>query len=137
MWGTAARTSTRTGTTSAGWPAAGFDDQDSEQSANLAVCQRDPGGRGSVALQVHFSWAPDDNTALAIAHDQWRHGVITAPELWDIEQPEEFDRRSDTATRLAMSSSSSATSTSGFLSGPAMRPQAIAGASGSRTILAA
>lgn len=60
---------------------------------------RDAGGRGPVAVQAHFSWAPTDDEALDIAHDQWRHGVITPPELWEIETPEEFDRRSAHATR--------------------------------------
>ncbi len=60
---------------------------------------RDAGGRGPVAVQAHFSWARTDEEALDIAHDQWRHGVITPPELWDIEAPEEFDRRSAHATR--------------------------------------
>ena len=32
------------------------------------------GGRKPVAVQVHLSWAEDEETALAIAHDQWRDG---------------------------------------------------------------
>jgi probable non-F420 flavinoid oxidoreductase len=50
------------------------------------------GGEGKpVAVQVHVSWAEDDATALAIAHDQWRSGVL-GPELaWDLELPAQFD----------------------------------------------
>lgn len=59
---------------------------------------RDAGGRGQISLQVHLSWAPHEHEALAIAHEQWRHAVISPPELWDIAQPAEFDRRSDHAT---------------------------------------
>ncbi|QNO38211.1 TIGR03885 family FMN-dependent LLM class oxidoreductase [Protaetiibacter sp. SSC-01] len=63
----------------------------------VIAAYRDAGGRGPVALQVHYSWAETDDEALAIAHDQWRHGILTPPALWDIATPEEFDRRSDHA----------------------------------------
>ena len=36
------------------------------------------GGRKPVAVQVHLSWAEDEETALAIAHDQWRDGEPSA-----------------------------------------------------------
>jgi probable non-F420 flavinoid oxidoreductase len=50
------------------------------------------GGDGKpLALQVHVSWAPDEDEALAIAHDQWRTNVFEAPLCWDIATPEEFD----------------------------------------------
>lgn len=49
------------------------------------------GGRGPAVLQVHISLAPTDAEALAIAKDQWRNGLVTPPECWDIEQPEAFD----------------------------------------------
>ena len=52
---------------------------------------RDHGGRGPTVLQVHVSLAPTDAEALAIAKDQWRNGLVSPPECWDIEQPEEFD----------------------------------------------
>jgi alkanesulfonate monooxygenase SsuD/methylene tetrahydromethanopterin reductase-like flavin-dependent oxidoreductase (luciferase family) len=53
---------------------------------------RDGGGeRKPVAVQVHLSWAEDDDTALAIAYDQWRTNVF-GPELaWDLELPAQFD----------------------------------------------
>jgi hypothetical protein len=36
----------------------------------------DIGGRGKLHLQVHLSWAPDEDAALAIRHDQWRSNVF-------------------------------------------------------------
>jgi probable non-F420 flavinoid oxidoreductase len=58
---------------------------------------RDGGGeRKPVAVQVHLSWAEDDDTALAIAHDQWRTNVF-GPELaWDLELPAQFDEAART-----------------------------------------
>jgi probable non-F420 flavinoid oxidoreductase len=49
------------------------------------------GGTGPVALQVHVSWAADDATASAIAHDQWRTNVFSPPLCWDVETVEVFD----------------------------------------------
>ena len=53
---------------------------------------RDSGGAAKpVAVQVHLSWADDDDTALAVAHDQWRNCVF-GPELaWNLELPAQFD----------------------------------------------
>ena len=44
-----------------------------------------------VALQVHVSWAPSDDEALRIAHDQWRTNVFSPPLCWDLATVEEFD----------------------------------------------
>lgn len=55
---------------------------------------RDAGGAGTVALQVHVSYAPTDEEALAIAHDQWRTNVFAAPVCWDLDTPEAFDEAS-------------------------------------------
>jgi probable non-F420 flavinoid oxidoreductase len=71
---------------------------------------RDGGGTAKpVAVQVHLSWAEDDATALAVAHDQWRNCVF-GPELdWNLESPEQFDeagrwvRPDDVATGLFVS----------------------------------
>jgi probable non-F420 flavinoid oxidoreductase len=53
---------------------------------------REGGGEHKpVAVQVHLSWAQDEETALAIAHDQWRTNVF-GPELaWNLELPVQFD----------------------------------------------
>jgi probable non-F420 flavinoid oxidoreductase len=59
---------------------------------------REGGGEGKpVSVQVHLSWAEDEDTALAIAHDQWRTSAL-GPELaWNLELPAQFDE----ATRFA------------------------------------
>ena len=53
---------------------------------------RSNGGEGKpVALQVHLSWAPDEDEALRIAHDQWRTNVFSPPLCWDLATVEQFD----------------------------------------------
>ena len=59
---------------------------------------RDAGGRGPARLQVHLSWAPTDDEALAIAHDQWRSNVHGPPVSWDTETVEAFDTMAQTVT---------------------------------------
>src|ERR687896_558927 len=50
------------------------------------------GGAGKpAALQVHLSWAPTDDEALRIAHEQWRTNVFSPPLCWDIATVEQFD----------------------------------------------
>jgi probable non-F420 flavinoid oxidoreductase len=58
---------------------------------DLLSAYREAGGRGRAALQVHLSWAPTEEEAEAIAHDQWRSNVFGAPVSWDTETPEAFD----------------------------------------------
>jgi probable non-F420 flavinoid oxidoreductase len=53
---------------------------------------REGGGEGKpVRLQVHLSWAEDEEEALRIAHDQWRTNVFGPPLSWDLETVEQFD----------------------------------------------
>jgi hypothetical protein len=59
---------------------------------------RDAGGRGAARLQVHLSWAPTHDEALAIAHDQWRSNVHGPPVAWDTETVEAFDTMARTIT---------------------------------------
>src|ERR687895_661677 len=49
------------------------------------------GGSKRVCLQVHVSWAPDEEEALAIAHDQWRTNVFGSELAWNLETPPQFD----------------------------------------------
>jgi len=50
------------------------------------------GGAGKpAALQVHLSWANDEDEALVIAYDQWRSNVFGPPLSWDVATVEEFD----------------------------------------------
>jgi len=52
---------------------------------------RSAGGRGPLVLQVHLSYAGDDGSALAIAHQQWRTNVFAPPLCWDVDSVETFD----------------------------------------------
>jgi probable non-F420 flavinoid oxidoreductase len=63
------------------------------------------GGRKPVAVQVHLSWAEDEETALAIAHDQWRTGTIVGDLAWDLELPAEFDEATKNSRLEAVSAS--------------------------------
>jgi probable non-F420 flavinoid oxidoreductase len=52
---------------------------------------REAGGRGPARLQVHLSWAPTEEEAVAVARDQWRNNVFGPPVCWDLETVEAFD----------------------------------------------
>jgi probable non-F420 flavinoid oxidoreductase len=53
---------------------------------------RENGGEGKrMAVQVHLSWAPDEDSALEIAHHQWRTNVFAPPLCWDLATVEQFD----------------------------------------------
>jgi probable non-F420 flavinoid oxidoreductase len=53
---------------------------------------RAAGGVGRLRLQVHLSYAPDEDEALRIAHDQWRTNVFAPPLCWDLELVQHFDQ---------------------------------------------
>ncbi len=61
----------------------------------VLAAYRDAGGRGPAAVQVHLSWAPDEQTALGAAHDQWRSNVFPPPGCWDLSTPAHFDAAAD------------------------------------------
>jgi probable non-F420 flavinoid oxidoreductase len=53
---------------------------------------REGGGEGKpLCLQVHLSWAADDDTALAVAYDQWRTNVFDSTVAFELELPEQFE----------------------------------------------
>ncbi|RDI35245.1 TIGR03885 family FMN-dependent LLM class oxidoreductase [Lentzea flaviverrucosa] len=62
-----------------------------ERLREVAGAYRDAGGKGKLHLQMHLSWAEDEETAIAIAHDQWRSNVFQPPVCWDLELAEHFD----------------------------------------------
>ncbi|GGS78361.1 LLM class F420-dependent oxidoreductase [Planobispora rosea] len=62
-----------------------------ETLRQMVEAYRGAGGRGRLALQVHLSWAEDDDKALAIAHDQWRSNTFRPPVCWDLDTAELFD----------------------------------------------
>jgi len=57
---------------------------------------RSAGGSGPLAIQVHLSYAPTLDEARAIAYDQWRHGPLSPPVVWDLDHAEAFDAASQT-----------------------------------------
>jgi probable non-F420 flavinoid oxidoreductase len=53
---------------------------------------RGNGGEGKpLYLQVHLSWAADEQEAMAVAHDQWRTNVFDPMVAMDLELPEQFE----------------------------------------------
>jgi probable non-F420 flavinoid oxidoreductase len=52
---------------------------------------REAGGQGPLAVQIHLSYAPTKENALAIAYDQWRTNTFAPPVCWDLETVEAFD----------------------------------------------
>jgi probable non-F420 flavinoid oxidoreductase len=66
-----------------------------EHLRQMIDAYRDAGGRGKLRLQVHVSWAPDEQEAMAIAREQWRSNVFPPPACWDIDTAEVFDAVSE------------------------------------------
>jgi probable non-F420 flavinoid oxidoreductase len=77
-----------------------------ETLAAVVDAYRGAGGRGPMALQVHLSWAPHEDEALAVAHEQWGANAYGPPLSWDLETSEHFealmDKRSPGAVREAV-----------------------------------
>jgi probable non-F420 flavinoid oxidoreductase len=69
-----------------------------EHLRQMAEAYRDAGGRGKLYLQVHLSWAHDDETAARIAYEQWRSNVFPPPVCWDLELIDHFDAISERVT---------------------------------------
>lgn len=65
--------------------------QPADKLRRVLDAYRDAGGRGPARLQIHLSWAPTEDEASAIAHDQWRTNVFDPPVCWDTETVEAFD----------------------------------------------
>jgi probable non-F420 flavinoid oxidoreductase len=66
--------------------------QPADKLERMIAAFRENGGAGKrLAVQVHLSWAPDDDSALEIAHDQWRTNVFAPPLCWDLATVEQFD----------------------------------------------
>lgn len=65
--------------------------QPADTLRRVVEAYRGAGGRGPLALQVHLSWAPTEEEALAIAHDQWRTNIFTPVLTWDLRSAAAFD----------------------------------------------
>lgn len=70
----------------AGWGADGVAtiNQPIDHLRRLIDAYREAGGDGELYLQVHLSWAPTRQEALAIARDQWRTNTFGAPANVDL-----------------------------------------------------
>lgn len=66
-----------------------------EELRRMVSAYRDAGGTGPLALQVHLSWAPTEEEAERLAHEQWRSNVFGPPVCWDTDTPEAFDIMSE------------------------------------------
>ena len=66
--------------------------QPPDKLERMIAAFRENGGEGKrIAVQVHLSWAPDEDSALEIAYDQWRANVFAPPLCWDLHTVEQFD----------------------------------------------
>jgi probable non-F420 flavinoid oxidoreductase len=66
--------------------------QDLDTLAAVIDAFRGNGGGGKpLFLQVHLSWAADEEEALAVAHDQWRTNVFDTSVAMELELPEQFE----------------------------------------------
>ncbi|MDW4571189.1 TIGR03885 family FMN-dependent LLM class oxidoreductase [Microbacterium sp. M3] len=63
---------------------------------------REAGGRGPCAVQVHVCLAGSDGDGLQIAREQWPQATVPPQLMWEIAQPEEFDRLADPTDRQAL-----------------------------------
>ena len=66
-----------------------------EHLRRMLDAYREAGGTGPARLQVHLSWAPTEEQAEQIAHDQWRTNTFPPPACWDIDSVEVFDSVSE------------------------------------------
>jgi probable non-F420 flavinoid oxidoreductase len=62
-----------------------------ETLRTLVDAYRDAGGRGPLLLQVHLSYDPDPDRALALAVEQWRANCVPSSLSWELEMPEQFE----------------------------------------------
>ncbi len=91
----------------AGWSASWADglitvNAATDQLRRVISSYKEAGGRGKVCLQVHLSYAADEDTALRLAHEQWRTNVFAPPFCWDTETVEAFDQAAEHVQSEAM-----------------------------------
>lgn len=75
---------------------------DPEVVGGILAAYRDAGGTGPCAVQVHVCLAPTRDEALRTAADQWRQATVPADLMWDLMQPEDFDRLADPDDRAGI-----------------------------------
>jgi alkanesulfonate monooxygenase SsuD/methylene tetrahydromethanopterin reductase-like flavin-dependent oxidoreductase (luciferase family) len=64
----------------------------------MIAAYRDAGGRGKLVLQLHLSYDPDPERALAVAFEEWHSNVFPPPLCWDLDTPEAFEQASGHVT---------------------------------------
>ena len=64
----------------------------------------DAGGRGPAAVQVHVCLAASMDEGLGVAAEQWRQATVPGEVMWDLEQPEDFDRLAEPSDEKALHS---------------------------------
>jgi probable non-F420 flavinoid oxidoreductase len=65
--------------------------QPHDRLREMIAAYRDAGGRGKLVLQLHLSYDPDPEKALAIAFEEWHSNVFPPPLCWDLDTPQAFD----------------------------------------------
>ena len=65
--------------------------QPHDRLREMIAAYRDAGGRGRLVLQVHVSYDPDPDRALAIAFEEWHSNVFPPPLCWDLDTPQAFE----------------------------------------------
>jgi probable non-F420 flavinoid oxidoreductase len=65
--------------------------QPHDRLREMIAAYRDAGGRGKLVLQLHLSYDPDPDKALAIAFEEWHSNVFPPPLCWDLDTPQAFD----------------------------------------------
>jgi probable non-F420 flavinoid oxidoreductase len=65
--------------------------QPHDRLREMITAYRDAGGRGKLVLQLHLSYDPDPEKALAIAFEEWHSNVFPPPLCWDLDTPQAFD----------------------------------------------
>jgi alkanesulfonate monooxygenase SsuD/methylene tetrahydromethanopterin reductase-like flavin-dependent oxidoreductase (luciferase family) len=77
--------------------------QPRDKLERMITAFRENGGEGKrLVVQVHLSWAPDEDIALELAHDQWRTNVFAPPLCWDLATVEQFDIAAEHVSPEAM-----------------------------------
>ncbi|MFD5226406.1 TIGR03885 family FMN-dependent LLM class oxidoreductase [Microbacterium sp. NPDC058342] len=56
---------------------------------------RDAGGDGPALLQIHISLERSEEEALRQAREQWAQSTVPAELMWELDQPEDFERHAD------------------------------------------
>jgi probable non-F420 flavinoid oxidoreductase len=65
--------------------------QPSDRLRRVIDAYRSAGGQGRIRLQVHVSYAEDEDRALQIATEQWRSNCLPTALTWDLASPEQFE----------------------------------------------